>query len=368
MIWKMKELEKFLNSIDYNQLWDKFTKTKYAIYNDKNFYISDDVGIDLNLIKKDSCFVGNVDARFIGNTAISINNNYVAIWNEDTITKDTDNAKLASLIIHEMFHCFQLASGEKRFPNELLGIDYPITIENVNLRMLERRYLLGASIENDKEKRMKLLTLYFNIRNKREKLLGSIIEYEKAIESIEGTAVYVEYKARTQLIPNNRKSILEEYIKGFTEINEKNLKIRQSTYNQGLLLGLIADEYIPNWKDKFANSELFLSDFIKSELEIKEVNIDYKHEDLAAIEQCVINWTEQIDTVFDEFERRSKLNSLEEGFQVTGFDPMNIVKRNQEIIHKNFLRVKIGECEQIIKGPVKALVGDHFFDVKRIEW
>lgn len=280
MIWRMKELEKLLNLIDYNQLWDKFTKTKYAIYNGKNFYINDNVGIDIDLIKKGSCFVGNVDERFMGNTAISINNNYVAIWNEDTISKDIDNVKLASLIIHEMFHGFQSANGEKRFPNELLDVDYPITIENINLRMLERQYLLGVNIENNKEKKMELLTLYFKVRNKREKLIGSIIEYEKAIESVEGTAVYVEYKALTQLASNNRNSILEEYIKGFTEINEENLKIRQSTYNQGLLLSLIADEYIPNWKSKFDNSELFLSDFIKSELEIKEVreiNIEYKH-------------------------------------------------------------------------------------------
>lgn len=365
MLSIMKELDKLLNLIDFNQLWDGFFKTNYALYDNKKFYINDNKDISLELIKKDSCFVGKVDQRFMGNTAISIDNNYVAIWNKKSIPKNMKNTKLASLIIHEMFHCFQLASGEKRFPNELVGINYPITIENINLRMLERRNLLGASIENDKEKKIELLTLFFNLRNKREKLIGNITEYEKALESTEGTAVYVEYKALTQLI---EKTNLREYIKGFIEINEENLKIRQSTFNQGLLLGLIADEYIPNWKSKFNDSELFLSDFIKSELEIKEVNIDYKHENLSAIEQCVSNWIAQRDKVFDEFERKVKLNILEEGFQVTGFDPMNIVKRNQEIIHKNFLRVKIDECEQIIKGPVRVVIGDNFFDVKKIEW
>jgi hypothetical protein len=364
----MKELEKLLNSIDYGQLWDGFSKNKYSIYNSNNFYLNDDKGLGLDLIKEDSYFVGKVDKRFIGNTAISINNNYIAIWNEDTIPKDIDNAKLASLIVHEMFHCFQLANGEKRFPNELLGLDYPITIENINLRTSERQYLLDASIENDKEKKMELLTSYFSIRNKREKLIGSIIEYEKAIESVEGTAVYVEYKAFTQLATNKQSTILKEYIKGFTDINEKNLRIRHSTYNQGLLLGLIADEYILNWKSKLNNSELFLSDFIYNELEIEEVNIEDDNENLAAVEQCVINWERQRDMVFDEFEERTRLNVLEENFQVTGFDPMNIVKRNQEIIHRNFLRVKIGENEQVITGPVKATIGDNIFDVKRIEW
>lgn len=367
MIKRMKELERLLNLIDYNQLWDKFTKTKYAIYNDENFYINDNSGIDMNLAKNDSCFVGSVDERFMGNTAISINDDFIAIWNEDTISEDTNNIKLASLIIHEMFHCFQLASDEKRFPNELLGIDYPITVENINLRMLERKYLLMATIEKEKDKKIELLTLYYSIRTKRENLLGNIIEYEKAIEGTEGTAVYVEYKALTQLIPDD-SGVLEEYLKGFTEINEKNLKIRQSTFNQGLLLSLIADECISNWKRKYNDSDQFLSDFIRKELDIKGVDIQFDNEDLDEINQCIISWSKKIDKVFDKFERQDKVNSMEEGFQVTGFDPMNIVKRNQEIIHKSFLRVKIGEHEQVLKGPVKVIIGDHFFDIKKMEW
>jgi hypothetical protein len=365
-MWRMKELEKLLNLIDYNQLWNSFSKTKYAIYNDKNFYINDDEGIEMDLIKENSYFVGKTDEKFIGNTAISINNKFIAIWNENTIPENIDNSRLASLIVHEMFHCFQLANDEKRFPNELLGVDYPITIENINLRMLERQYLLEASIQGDKEKKMELLTFYFNLRDRREKLIGSFIEYEKAIESVEGTAVYVEYKAFVQLKPNKEKSILEEYIKGFTDINEDNLKIRHSSYNQGLLLGLVADEYIKSWKNKFNECELYLSDFIREELEIKEMDVEYKS--LAGVEKCVNNWVIQRDEIFDEFESKEKLNRMEAGCKITGFDPMNIVKRNQEIIHKSFLRVKIGENDQVIKGPVKAIIGENIFDIKKIEW
>ena len=47
---------------------------------------------------------------------------------------------------------------------------------------------------------------------------------------------------------------------------------------------------------------------------------------------------------------------------------MNIVKRNKEMIHNNFLRVKIDGNEEVIKGPVKVIIGDNFFDVKQIEW
>lgn len=368
MIERVKELEKDLNSIDYNKLWKGFSKTKYAIYNDKIFYINDNSRIDISLIKEDSFYRGNTDERFIGNTAIKINGEYVAIWNEEYISKDMDNKRLASLIIHEMFHCYQMANGEKRFPNEMLGIDYPITVQNIRLRMLERQYLLDACIENDKEKKMELLTLFYNVRDERENLIGKVMDYEKALESLEGTAVYVEFKALAQLTQDDEKLLLKKYVEGFAEISEENLKIRGSTYIQGLLLGLIADKYILNWQSELFNSEEFLSDFTRVKLDIKEIKVNHKEQDLEGIKKYIDIWEERRDSLFDEFERKDKSDSLEEDFQITGFDPMNIVKRDNEMIHQNFLRIKIGEAEQVIKGPVKAIIGSNFFDVKRIEW
>lgn len=364
----MKELNTLIESIDFNILWDKFSKSKYAIFNSEKFYINDDTGIDINLTKEDSCFVGNVDERFKGNTAISINKNYVAIVDEESIRKNVDCTKLASLIIHEMFHCFQYSNGEKRFPNEILGIDYPITYENIYYRTMERKSLLDACLEMNKDKKLKLLSLFFRIRKEREKLIGGFIDYEKATESVEGTAVYVEYKALTQLIPHSDISILKEYINGFIDINNLNMRIRHSTYNQGLLLGLIADELIPNWKTKYDSSELYLIDFFKDELNIDDVDMELEYKHVVEIEKCITNRNKEIDIVFDEFDMKSNGNSIIDGLMITGFDPMNIVKRGQEIIHKNFLRIKIGDSEQVIKGPVKAIVGKNMFDIKRIEW
>lgn len=368
MLSIMKELKTLIDSIDFNVLWGKFIKSKYAIYNNEKFYINDNVGININLTKEDSCFIGNVDERFKGNTAISINENYVAIVDEESIRDNVDGTKLASLIIHEMFHCFQYSNGEKRFPNEILGIDYPITNENIYYRTMERQYLLDACLEANKEKKAELLSLFFSIRKEREKLIGSFVDYEKATESVEGTAVYVEYKALMQLIPYSASSILKGYIDGFTDINIFNMRIRHSSYNQGLLLGLIADELIPNWKAKYDSSELYLSDFIKDELNIKDVDMEFEYKHIAEIEQCINKRNMQIDIVFDEFDGRTNGNSIVDGIMLTGFDPMNIVKRGQEIIHRNFLKVKIDDSEQVIKGPVKATIGKHMFDIKRIEW
>lgn len=368
VIKRMEEIERLLNRIDYDKLWSGFSKTKYAIYDDKNFCINDAEGIDMDLIETSSFYVGKVDERFIGNTAILLNDNYVAIWNMNTVTEDIENERLASLLVHEMFHCFQFVNGEKRFPNELLGINYPITIENVNLRTLERQYLLNANLEINREKKMDLITSYFNIRNKREKLIGDILEYEKAIESVEGVAAYIEFKALNQLNKDKEVSNLKEYTKGFIDVSEKNLKIRHSSYIQGLLLGLIADDYISSWKNRFMNNKSFLSNFIQEELDIKVEDIDYENENITQIEECVINWVNKINLIFDDFNKKSKSNILKEGFELTAFDPMNIVKRDNEIIHTNLLKLKVDDIEQIIKGPVKTTIGNHLFDIKKIEW
>lgn len=364
----MRELDRCIKKIDFNILWDHFTPSNYAIYNDEKFYINDDLGLKINLIKKDSCFIGAVDERFVGNTAILIDGQYVAIWNEKYITENTKDTKLASLLIHEMFHCFQYRNGEKRFPNELLGVEYPITVDNISLRMLERECLLNTVIEQDMEQQRKNLNTFFGIRNRREKLIGRALDYEKAIESVEGIAVYVELKSFTILENKDIITGLKEYIEGFIDINQENLKIRHSTYNQGLLLGLAADKLIPNWKKRFTESDLYLSDFLQKELNIQGDNIIYSNKKVDLIKSCVINWEMQRDEEFDEFERGKGTNVLLEDIAITGFDPMNLIKRKKEIIHKNFLRIKNNGKECIIKGPVKTTIGEHIFDVEKVEW
>ncbi|HLR34462.1 MAG TPA: hypothetical protein VK071_03925 [Tissierellales bacterium] len=367
----MDRLERLINSVKFTQLWEGFTKKKFAVYKEKIFFINDNCNINLDLKKKNDCYIGIVDERFIGNTAIKIDDEYIAIWNYKTISKNINDAKLASLLIHEMFHCFQYENNEKRFPNELQGLDYPITKENISLRMLERKYLMDSVFEKDERKRKEYLSNYFSLRTKREKLIGDFIKYEKAIESVEGTAVYVEFKAYDQLVKDSNNKILKDLIKGFTDINQRNLKVRHSTYNQGLLLGLIADKYISNWTSKFMISQLYLSDFVFNELNILDIevcdynDIDYKQEE---IEECIIKWNKDRDFVFEEFEKNNKGNILEEGFEITAFDPMNVIKIENVIIHKKFLRIKSNGKEQVLKGPIKTIIGENIFDVKKIEW
>jgi hypothetical protein len=369
MLKTMKKLNKLTNAVDFNLLWDGFSKTKYAVYNDKIFYVNDNRGLNIYLKKDEFGFIGNVDERFMGNTAIKINNEYVAIWDQRTISAGMDDAKLASVMIHEMFHCFQASYGEKRYGNEILGIEYPIEKENIALRSHERQYLYDAVFENNKHKKNELLIRYFSIRNKREKLYGNVIDYEKGIESFEGTAVFVEFQALCRLNTNkNRFDLLRDYLKGFTEINISNLAIRRSSYNQGMVLCMIADDLLLDWKQKYQKSDLYLSDFIlnelKIEIEVSDENLSLSNE----VDACLQDWKKQRDLIFSNFENKPDKIVVNSGVQMTGFDPMNIIKRDKEIMHQSFLRVILDNKEQIIAGPVKTIIGEHIFDIKKMEW
>ena len=369
MIKRMSELNKLIDFVNFDQLWNGFSKSKYAIYNDKYFYINDDKGLNLELKKDEFGFIGKVDERFIGNSAISINNENIAIWDQRTIYEGMENEKLASVVIHEMFHCFQAQYGEKRYANEILGIEYPIEINNISLRSQERKFLYNAIFESDKLKKYELLKQFFNIRSRREELIGDFINYEKGIETFEGPAVFVEFQALSQLSANkNRLELLKEYTDGFADISIDNLAIRRSSYNQGMLLCLIAEDIAPGWKRKYQESPDYLSDFILNELNFEVYKSGNNLIPSNEVIECLEKWSKKRDAIFEEFENSSEKLFVNGGVQITGFDPMNIVKREKELIHKSFLRVLLGNKEQVINGPVKTIIGDNVFDVKRMEW
>lgn len=368
MIDTMVKVNKYINSVNFSKLWPGFKKTNFAIYDEKNVYFNDDYDIDIDLSKEGSVFVGKVDNRFGGCTAIKINNHQVAIWDASYISKDMTIKKLASMIIHEMFHCFQLENKyEKGFPNEILGMNYPISIENISLRSLERNCLFQWISEINKDKKLDFVNIFFSLREKREVLIGEFIDYEESLESLEGTAVYAEFKALTQLHSNKKILIREDFFKGFNEINEENLKIRYSSCAQGAILALIADEYLGNWKEKFQKSESHISNFLKENIKLGKKNIENKKINLDKVEKVIYAREEKINELFYDFDR-IKENIVEEDIQIVLFDPMNIIKRNNESIHKSFIKVKIDEKEKMIKGPVKVTQGNNFFDVKKIEW
>ncbi|MBN2790857.1 MAG: hypothetical protein JXR69_11750 [Candidatus Delongbacteria bacterium] len=348
----IKEIDILINSLDFSALWPEFRKFKFALYDEKNYYMDG--------------YVGEIDERFMGNSAIKLGNEAIAIWNMSMSAEYKSDEKITSGIVHEMFHCFQGQYGEKRHANEILGIDYPIELENINLRSLERKLLYNSAIEVNKTQKLELLKEFFNVRAEREKILSEFIEYEKAIETFEGNAVFVEFQALKQM-SQDKDSMLVEFLNGFTDISPSNLAIRRSSYFQGMVLCMIADDLIPEWKIEFQNSDLYLSDFILNKLNI--VIVPAKKEYLISedVINCIAEWEENIDKEFNNFNSSDNIEKLE-NVSFAGFDPMNILKRGNEYLHKHFLKINQDGVDNMIKGPVKVVCGENMFYVKWIEF
>lgn len=371
---KVKETRELLSQLDFEKLWEGFHAFPFAFYNSENVYVSENLEASLELEELAyGVYKGKADERFAGNTAISLDGQLAAIWNEAGTTELAPR-QLAAYLAHEMFHAHQYSYGEKRFPNELLGIDYPFTVENLHLRIVERDYLLKACLAETEEEQLVNLSCFFECRRERQKLIGAAIDFEKAVETIEGTAVYIEFNAYRQL--HDVPVSVEDYMGDYGSVTKEFLQIRRSTYGQGLLLALIADAMVPHWKRAFMNSSDFLSDMLETELvnRLQRVPLDFIRLDAVfagekkELEAQLAEREVELLKVFEEFERNPRSNLIEEGVKVTGIDPMNIVKRGDWVIHQNFLRINREAGDEMLRGPVRVKIGKNLFDVERIEW
>ena len=120
-----------LEKIDFNKLFPGFTRYEFALYSNETVYLKD------NTIPWDN--------RFIGNTSIMYENNYIAIWNMDYSIDDIDI--FTSKIIHEMFHAYQLEHNETRWPNEFEALDYQYEQANINMKANESLLLTQNKVE-----------------------------------------------------------------------------------------------------------------------------------------------------------------------------------------------------------------------------
>lgn len=369
-----KMIKQLLGEVDSAIIWPGFKLYPFAIYNQTDYYLVNPFRTPLNLSQvKPTIYRGQTDERFLGNTAIAYEEGFIAIWDSRTIGL-LDKEHLASMMVHEMFHAYQRERGEQRFPNELLGVNYPFTVENLVLRYIERDLLLKACLSDNSIQQLELLANYFQLRHQRQQTIEEALSFEKGIESIEGTALYVEYQVLLQLKKGTVR--LVEFIEGYTVISADHLKIRLSSYHQGLLLSLLADQLLGDWQENFMCSELYLSDYIETTLgnrlpkqeplDIKQLRIQYSEEE-AELSHYVQAWNQQRDTLFEQFEQNRIGETIIGPVKITGIDPMNIMMRNHDVIHQTFLRINRGQGDEVLTGPIKTEIGEHLFDVLKIE-
>ncbi|KXY93181.1 peptide ABC transporter permease, partial [Bacillus cereus] len=246
-----------------NTLWPGFNRAAFALYNDEHVYVFHH---PLFLKADNEYTVLKWDEQFKADTFILFKDYPTAIVK---MNRYKDYESLFAILVHELFHCHQYLNKESRFPNESIGFQYPIIEENTELRNKERVCLYHAVHCKSQEEKINYIKQFIKLREQRTSVMGEdFITYEHMIESIEGPAWYVEMNAYNAVCKNDESDTLRKYSGLILDAYEANCNIRKSCYSSGMLLCLLLDEVLPEWKKSFFNSEKSLYAFLKQNINV----------------------------------------------------------------------------------------------------
>jgi hypothetical protein len=317
------EVKKRLVSVKFESLWPDFHKYTFALYNSEKVYFEDKIIATTN--------------RFIGNTSIIFEGEYIAIWNIEEECKDdkqVDIDLLAANIVHEMFHAFQSENGETRYPDDIKFLDYPMDYDNMNLKFNENNLLAKASYTSNLEEKSRYLSQFYSIRHKRELIMKDMILAEYLPETVEGMAEYIGTKALLSISEAKYYKRLEQYRNYLTEVSELFFHTRHISYYVGTLLMLVADELGIDLSHKISLEKKTVSELIGSKISI--IDCDGIHRNILEKElPCIYE-----NTSIEEFDRIHENISIEKLVHIHE----NISMEEFDGIHEN---ISVEECAQI---------------------
>lgn len=191
------EIKRRVDAVDFSALWRGFSPFKFALYNDS------ECSFDGRYIEKPSAFMAN--------TSIEYEGEQIAIWNIASGAGDPD--ELAASIIHEMFHAYQAACGESRYPSELESLKrYRYCAENISLKLREAGLMREIIAHGRKDAYQELLAM----RKYRSASYPYEYDYEARVEQIEGTANFVELAALSQIAPDKARARWDRLLERIT--------------------------------------------------------------------------------------------------------------------------------------------------------
>ena len=371
----MKQVVDIWEKDELNQYWSEFKEEPFALYNKEQVcIIGHDALPNTFTCIKDSIYIGKVTDDFKGNTAIDFYGRKLAIVGlhyMDNISIE----RLYSIVIHESFHVFQSRGDMYYMCGEPLGIfDYKFQEDNLFYRAVERTALEKAVKSKDMSDLLLYLNRFIQYRNERMKLLGEEeLQFELSLETVEGTAAYVEIKALMSSSGKALNEVLKTY-EGVMKFSENTLKnFRQDCYFAGAYMGLILDRLDKDWTEKYNKYEKspYIYDFMIEAYNLyKEVedNTRYDHS-LNEDSELRVFIVDEIDKhekrkqkLFEEFKNAYDIKvSIKYNMRLCGYDPMNIEEIGNEILHKNFICVDIdGENKCLFKPVIMEYENDRY--------
>jgi len=272
-----------------------------------------------------------------------------------------------------MHHVYQRNFiGSSIFPDEAFLVTYPEIPENEALKIKENEILLRLLFEDDSTAFQDNLNLFYSIRKRREKIIGAeYMEYKKETESVEGPAVYCEYRFLKAIKGTDNSSKLStiflygKFLFPLTRLKFGRNNLRDRLLNTGLVQCLILSKNEPNWKKEYYESGLLLNDFFFKKLPAHEVDIPAIPSLLAYASHFVSEEKQKRQKRFNDFESQEgvHIDIIFKTFpEIKGFDPMNAEGIDSNtVIHNGMLQ--LGKKENFL-----SLDGNVCTKVKESVW
>ena len=344
----IKKIAAVMSAVDFTTYWLDFEPVAYALYDEVNVY----------LFHHPNYPTANGDfailpwtEQFMADTLLLFEDTPTAIVKIERYEKFED---LYSILIHELFHGYQYLKGEKRFPDETMGVTYPLSPENIELRDTERASLYTAVISTEPLEQMEHVRRFIAQREKRSVLIGNFMEYENRIETIEGPAWYVELQALADKSALPYDAIVLKYGEYLLDRKDAALHIRKSCYSAGLFMCLLLDKLSPHWQNRFMESELTLFPFFRECISMEPITLaepvisDETLEVLAFVR-------DQKDLVIERVVNSPGYPITIKGtIKTKRIDPMNMIASGQTILHNNFVALTMNDQEYLFRQPVIA--------------
>jgi len=325
---------------------------------------------------KDGLWVGNwKDLRLFGATPYTINGVRTAIIPYGDAPRRKYNF-LAELF-HEMHHVYQLNEQKQmNFPNVAFIVTYPEIPENVVLMWMENETLLKLVFANNDTDFQRNLNLFYSIRKKRREIIGDkYMDYEESEESLEGPAVYCEYKFREftgKPIEPRDLFHISQWGKFFLPLMKREYSrsnLRELKLMTGLCQCLILSHKKHGWEKDYYGAGFPLTEFLFKDLPAQQIGVSIDSNDLN-LAKYFIDLEEQT--------RKGKLMDFvnQEGIRVNisflstpecrGIDPMNMEAIDDTtIIHNTMLKLgKGGNFLSFTAGGICSTISKDIWTIK----
>lgn len=316
--------EEALSRVDFEKIFPGFHRFDFALYT------SGEVCLNGEILSPDE--------RFCGNTAIDFDGRQIAIWDIE-LDPAEDAERLAASLVHEMFHCRQKASGERRFPSDLALLDYPA--DEVNLREKHSENLcLAECFEHESRG---ALEKFCAIRNARIKLHPKAARQELFAETVEGAAEYAGLCALRQLDEGKFRREAEVYVEKLKSCGKILLDPRRMTYFSGAVFLLCLAKLGIAVKNDFGSGlSLYEQNRITEKAELSGAEYAF----IAPL--CAADFSAKDEKIAAHI---AAARFVECAARICGYDPMNMFRRGNKIYCSHFVFLDCGDRTESIFAP-----------------